>query len=90
MLKIMVRNWKTTLAGILTLVSGVAPIWAPPEIAQKVQQTGMVVAIAFGLMSAKDSNVSGPPPLVIKPPDVKVVAVATEFDVKPVDPAKEN
>lgn len=54
------RNWKTTVCGVLTLISGLAPIWAPPELAAKIQQSA-VVFMGCGLLVGKDYNVSGKP-----------------------------
>ncbi len=53
-----VTSWRTTLFGILTLVAGLAPIWAPPSVTSKIQATAIVIA-GGGLVAAKDSNVSG-------------------------------
>lgn len=52
------KNWKTTLAGLFTLVCAIAPIWAPPEMAHKLQATAAACA-ACGLIAAKDSNTPG-------------------------------
>lgn len=52
------KNWQTTLSGILTLVAAVAPIWAPPEYSAKIQATAAVFA-AGGLIVAKDHNKTG-------------------------------
>lgn len=54
----LITNWKTTAAGVLTLAAALAPIWAPPHIAAKIQASAAVFT-ASGLLLAKDSNVSG-------------------------------
>ncbi|HLH17401.1 MAG TPA: hypothetical protein VKX45_09290 [Bryobacteraceae bacterium] len=48
-------NWKTTAAGLLTLAAALAPIWATPELARKLEMTAGVLA-ASGLVAAKDAN----------------------------------
>lgn len=52
------RNWKTTAAGVLALAALLAPIWAPPAIAEKVQKTAAAFSAA-GLLAAKDGDKSG-------------------------------
>lgn len=52
------RSWQTTVCGILALISGLAPIWAPAEVAQKIQASAIVFA-SCGLFAAKDHNVTG-------------------------------
>jgi hypothetical protein len=48
-------NWKTTAAGLLALAAALAAIWAPPELARKIQVTAGVFA-ASGLVAAKDAG----------------------------------
>jgi hypothetical protein len=48
-------NWKTTAAGALTLAAALAPIWAPPDLAHKLQMSAGVF-VASGLLAAKDGN----------------------------------
>lgn len=51
------KNWKTSLAGLLTLALQVAAIWSPGIIGSpKVQQTIQVAVIASGLIAAKDGK----------------------------------
>lgn len=52
------KNWKTTLAGLFTLAFAIAPIWAAPELAHKLQATAAACA-ACGLFAAKDGNTPG-------------------------------
>lgn len=52
------RNWKTTLAGIIGVVVSVSSIWAPPEYQQKIAATGAAI-LASGLLMAKDSDKTG-------------------------------
>ena len=51
----LLKNWKTTLAGLLTLAAALAPIWAPPQISAKIQASAAVFA-ASGLIASKDHN----------------------------------
>jgi len=51
------RNWKTTLSGIASIIAGVAMYVNDPLKAN--EALGLVI-IGFGLIFAKDSNVSGP------------------------------
>lgn len=48
-------NWFTSIMGLLTLASGLAPVWAPPNVASKVQQTTAVFT-AIGLAAAQDGK----------------------------------
>ena len=50
------KNWKTTLAGIASIIQGVSLFLNHPEQAE--QAIGMVI-IGFGLLFAKDNNVTG-------------------------------
>jgi hypothetical protein len=49
------KNWKTTAAGLLTLAAALAPIWAPGKVSSKVQATAAVFA-ASGLVVSKDHD----------------------------------
>ena len=49
------KNWKTTLAGLLALAASLAPIWAPASFSSKLQATAGVFA-ASGLMVSKDHD----------------------------------
>ena len=53
----LLKNWKTTLAGVLTIIAALAPIWAPPVMAAKIQASAAVFA-ASGLLAAKDGTKS--------------------------------
>ena len=48
-------NWKTTLAGLLALAASLAPVWAPANIATKIQTSAAVFA-ASGLIASKDHD----------------------------------
>lgn len=50
------RNWKTTIAGVASIIGGVAMFVNHPD--QLEAAIGMVVT-GFGLIFAKDNNVSG-------------------------------
>jgi hypothetical protein len=50
------KNWKTTLSGIASIISGVALFLNKPE--QVVEAVGLV-SLGFGLIFAKDHNVTG-------------------------------
>lgn len=50
-----VKNWKTTAAGLLTLVASLAPIWAPGKVSSKIQASAAIFA-ASGLVVSKDHN----------------------------------
>jgi hypothetical protein len=49
----LIKNWKTTAAGLLTIGAVLAPIWAPPGIAEKIHNTVLAIA-ATGLLAAHD------------------------------------
>ena len=49
------KNWKTTLAGLLALAASLAPIWAPAGVASKIQATAGIFA-ASGLVVSKDHD----------------------------------
>lgn len=51
------KNWKTTLAGIVVAGLGIATAmhWISPEVAGAIA----TIATALGLVVAKDSNVTG-------------------------------
>lgn len=53
----LLKNWKTTLAGLITAVAAVGPLLhiLTPE------QAGSIfgAAVSFGLIAAKDGNVTG-------------------------------
>lgn len=50
-------SWKTTLGGIIALIGPVLPQILPPEFAW-VGQAVTSLGVAFGLISARDNNVS--------------------------------
>lgn len=51
----LLKNWKTTAAGLLTLAVSLAPIWAPGKVSTKIQATAGIFA-ASGLMVSKDHD----------------------------------
>lgn len=51
----LVTNWKTTVTGLLALAASLAPLWAPSEIAAKIQSSAAIIA-ASGLIAAKDHD----------------------------------
>jgi len=50
------KNWKTTLSGIASIVAGISLFVNSPE---KVNEAVGLVVLGFGLISAKDNNVTG-------------------------------
>lgn len=48
-------NWRTNAIGIITLLLGLAGLWAPANMQSKVQATTALFAGA-GLVAAKDGN----------------------------------
>lgn len=53
----MLKNWKTTLAGLVTLAMTAAS--ALHFISEAQAASIMALAVSFGLLAAKDSNVTG-------------------------------
>lgn len=53
----MIKNWKTTLAGIAAIVSVVARVVADPGTLTATDVTALLAAL--GLLFAKDHNVTG-------------------------------
>ena len=51
----LLKNWKTTAAGVLTLAAALAPIWAPGKVSTRIQATAAVFA-ASGLVVSKDHD----------------------------------
>jgi hypothetical protein len=51
----LVTNWKTTVAGLLALAASLAPVWAPSNIAAKLQASAAIFA-ASGLIASKDHD----------------------------------
>ena len=51
-MKHILKNWKSSLAGIVGLAVSLSSIWAPPEWQQKIQATGAAI-LASGLLAAK-------------------------------------
>jgi hypothetical protein len=49
------KNWKTTVAGLFALAASLAPIWAPGTVSNKIQATAGIFA-ATGLVASKDSD----------------------------------
>ena len=54
-----IRNWKTTLAGVLALASVIVTYFAPQYATQLHSLTGILAGL--GLVVAKDHDVSGQP-----------------------------
>ena len=54
-MKNFLQNWKTTVAGLFALAASLAPIWAPGNVASKIQASAGVFAAA-GLVVSKDQN----------------------------------
>jgi hypothetical protein len=54
-MKNLLKNWKTTLAGLITLAASLAPIWAPGKVSSKIQSTATAFAAA-GLIASKDQD----------------------------------
>lgn len=52
--KIIMKNWKTTLTGVAVIIAGCALIYVG-----QAAVGGTVILIGLGLVSAKDSNVTG-------------------------------
>lgn len=50
------KNWKTTLSGIASIIGGIAMFVNNPE---QIQEAIGMVIIGAGLLFAKDSNVTG-------------------------------
>lgn len=51
------KNWKTSLAGLLTLALQIAAIWSPGIIGSpKVQQSIQVAVIGAGLIAGADGK----------------------------------
>jgi hypothetical protein len=53
----MLKNWKTTLAGVLALAGVVTTYWLPQFANEVAHVTG--VLIGLGLIAAKDGNKTG-------------------------------
>ena len=51
------KNWKTTLAAVITALAGVAVSlkWISPEVSVAI----LTIAATFGFAYAKDNNVTG-------------------------------
>ena len=49
------RNWKTTLAGLIGIAVSLVSIWSPSEYQQRIVATGSAI-LASGLFLAKDSD----------------------------------
>jgi hypothetical protein len=50
------KNWKTTLTGVSSIIGGIALFVNQPD---KIQEAIGMVIIGIGFLSAKDHNVSG-------------------------------
>ncbi len=58
-MKSLLINWKTTLAGIIGLVIQLGPVLYPTIITTQVANTITAIAVACGVIVAKDGNVTG-------------------------------
>jgi hypothetical protein len=54
-MKPLLTNWKTTVAGLLTIAAALAPIWAPAALASKIQASALAIA-GTGLLAAHDAK----------------------------------
>ena len=52
------KNWKTTLSGIASIISGISLYLNHPD---QIEAAIAAVTLGFGLLFAKDHNVSGGP-----------------------------
>lgn len=60
MAKIFGKSWKTTVAGLLTLACGVAPLIPNlPPVVHDICRVSLPILTGGGLMLSKDHNVSG-------------------------------
>lgn len=50
------KNWKTTLAGLASIISGIALATNNPD---RLQEAGTLILAGIGLLCAKDNNVTG-------------------------------
>lgn len=73
------KNWKTTLSGIVILLLQVGPTLFPQYITPSVANVISGVAVALGLLAAKDSNVTGGTVANI-PNDASVVKESAKSD----------
>lgn len=55
----LLKNWKTTLAGVIALVIQLGPVLLPKYITPSVANTISVIAGSLGIIVAKDGNVTG-------------------------------
>lgn len=53
------KNWKTTLAGVLAILPGAAHMLFPNVVTVEVASAITTILVAAGLIVAKDSNVTG-------------------------------
>ena len=53
------KNWKTTLAGVLAIIPGALHLAFPNVITVDVATAITTILVAFGLIAAKDGNVTG-------------------------------
>ncbi len=56
-MKNLLKNWKTTLTGVVAIASVVAATWMPQYADHVAQLTGVLVGL--GLIAAKDGNQTG-------------------------------
>lgn len=58
-MKNLLKNWKTTLAGVIAIVVQVGPVLLPKYITPTVANSISVIAGSMGVIAAKDGNVTG-------------------------------
>ena len=57
-MKALLMSWKTTLCGILTLICEGSTLTILPEKYQAIGHAVCTILLAFGVISAKDANVT--------------------------------
>jgi len=58
-MKNLTLNWKTTLGGAVAILIQIGPILFPKTITPQVANSISALAVALGLVAAKDGNVTG-------------------------------
>lgn len=53
----LLKNWKTTLAGLVAIAGVIAATWLPEYADEVAKVTGVLVGL--GLLAAKDGNKTG-------------------------------
>lgn len=55
----MIKSWKTTLSGVLSIAPQILHIVYPNIVTEEVANSLTAVFVALGLIAAKDGNVTG-------------------------------